>query len=143
MMGKLNLVPLGGELTGLRGWKLFVTVPLFAVFGGMNTIGVGSYPVTVFTVYAMGLNPVVAFPIMMGACACSVPAGSAEFIRLGQYGRKVSMVTALTGTLGVFLAVFIVKSMSIALLQWLLAIILLYSSSTMLYGEYSRKKQAA
>ncbi len=141
MLGKLNYVPLGGELTGLHGVKLWVTVALFAVFGGMNTIGIGSYPVTVFTVYAMGLHPAVAFPVMMGACAFSVPVGSMEFVRLGQYSRKITMVSSIVGTLGVFLAVFVVKSMSVAMLQWLLAVILIYSATTMLYGEYFKKKK--
>lgn len=142
LLGKAGLFPLGGELTGLSGVKLVVTVLLFAVFGAMNTIGVGSYPITMFTVYAMGLHPVIAFPIMMGACTFSVPVGSMEYVRLGEYGRKITLFSSTAGILGVLLAVFVVKSMNISMLQWLVAAILLYSSLTMLYQEYIAKRKA-
>lgn len=141
LLGKMNLFPIGGELTGLSGIKLWITVALFAVFGAMNTIGIGSYPVTMLTVYAMGLHPVIAFPIMMGACTFSVPVGSMEFIRLGQYGRKITFITSIVGILGVLLAVFVVKSMDISMLQWLVAVVLVYSGATLLYKEYGPKKQ--
>lgn len=139
LLGKFNLFPIGGDLTGLSGVKLWVTVALFAVFGAMNTMGIGSYPVTMLTVYAMGLHPVIAFPIMMGACTFSVPVGSMEFVRLGQYGRKITFISSFVGILGVLLAVFVVKSMDISMLQWLVAAVLLYSAVTMLYKEYSKK----
>ncbi|RRD94784.1 sulfite exporter TauE/SafE family protein [Clostridiales bacterium COT073_COT-073] len=143
LMGKFNLFPLGGELTGLTGVKLWVTVALFAVFGAMNTIGIGSYPVTMLTVYAMGLHPVIAFPIMMGACTFSVPVGSMEFVRLGQYARKITLISSIVGIFGVLLAVFVVRSMDISMLQWLVAVILVYSGSTMLYKEYTTKASAS
>ncbi len=140
LLGKFGLFPIGGELTGLTGVKLWVTVALFAVFGAMNTIGVGSYPVTMLTVYAVGLNPIIAFPIMMGACTFSVPVGSMEFVRLGQYARKITLISSFVGILGVLLAVFVVKSMDISMLQWLVAAILVYSGATMLYKEYGPQK---
>lgn len=143
LMGKFGLFPIGGELTGLTGVKLWVTVALFAVFGAMNTIGIGSYPVTMLTVYAVGLNPVIAFPIMMGACTFSVPVGSMEFVRLGQYARKITLISSFVGILGVLLAVFVVKSMDIGMLQWLVAAILVYSGATMLYKEYAPQKKEA
>ena len=95
-----------------------------------------------FTVYAMGLHPVIAFPIMMGACTFSVPVGSMEYVRLGEYGRKITLFSSTAGILGVLLAVFVVKSMNISMLQWLVAAILLYSSLTMLYQEYIAKRKA-
>lgn len=140
LLGKFNLFPIGGHLTGLTGVKLWVTVALFAVFGAMNTIGIGSYPVTMLTVYAMGLNPVIAFPIMMGACTFSVPVGSMEFVRLGQYGRKITFISSFVGILGVLLAVLVVKSLDISMLQWLVAAVLLYSAVSMLYREYAKPK---
>lgn len=139
LLSKLNLFPMGGTLTGLSGFKLYITVFLFAIFGAMNPIGVGSYPITMFTVYAMGLHPVVAFPIMMGACTFSIPVGSMEFIRLGEYSRKITLISSIIGILGVLLAAFVVKSMNISMLQWLVAIILMYSATTMLYKEFAKK----
>ena len=49
------------------------------------------------TVYMLGLNPVAAFPIMMGACTFSVPVGSVQFIKLDDYSRKITLFTATFG----------------------------------------------
>ncbi|GEM_PF-6231488 len=62
------------------------------------------------TVYALGLSPAVAFPIMMGVCTFSVPIGSMEFIKFGQYGRKITLASVTAGVLGVLAAIFLVKS---------------------------------
>ncbi len=139
LLSKSGLYPLGGDATALRGPLLYFTVFLFAIFGAMNTIGIGSYPVTMLTVYLVGLNPVIAFPIMMGACTFSVPVGSMEYVRLGQYGRKISMMSNTVGILGVLLAVYVVKSLDTNMIQWLVAAVLLYSGSQMLHKEYSKK----
>lgn len=142
LMGKFELFPLGGEATGLRGLTLWATVALFAIFGAMNTIGIGSYPFTMLTILAVGLNPAIAFPIMMGACTFSVPVGSMQFVKFGQYSRKITMVSSITGSLGVLLAVFVVKSLDTNMLQWLVALVLVYSGVQLLYGEYKKKKAA-
>ncbi len=140
LLGKMNLFPLGGDATGLRGVTLWVTVALFAIFGAMNTIGIGSYPFTMVTILAVGLNPKIAFPIMMGACTFSVPVGSMEYVRLGQYSRKITLFSSIIGIFGVLLAVFVVKSMDTSTLQWLVAVVLVYSGANMLYREYGPKK---
>ncbi len=140
LLGKFDFFPLGGEATGLTGVKLWVTVFFFAIFGAMNTIGIGSYPFTMLAILVVGLNPAIAFPIMMGACTFSVPVGSMEYVRLGQYARKITFVTSFVGILGVLLAVYVVKSMDTGMLQWLVAAVLVYSGSTMLYREYGHQR---
>ncbi len=140
LAGKMNLFPLGGEATSLRGVILWVTVALFAVFGAMNTIGIGSYPFTMLTILAVGLDPKIAFPIMMGACTFSVPVGSMEYVRLGQYARKITLFSSVVGILGVLLAVFVVKNLNTSTLQWLVAVVLVYSGANMLYREYGPQK---
>ncbi|WZU00935.1 hypothetical protein MGH68_15810 [Erysipelothrix sp. D19-032] len=57
----------------------------------VNNIGIGSYALTSATVYALGMSPLVAFPIMMGACTFSVPIGSMQFIKLDSYSRKITL----------------------------------------------------
>jgi len=73
LMGKFGVYPSGGEAVGLTGWKLVMLGVLSLLFGAFNNVGIGSYALTMATVYALGLNPAVAFPIMMGACTFSVP----------------------------------------------------------------------
>ena len=138
--GQLNWIPSNGTATELSGFKLVLAGVLLFVYGALNNIGIGSYALTMVTVYLLGLNPVAAFPIMMGACTFSVPVGSVQFIKLDDYSRKITLFTATFGVLGVLIAVFLVKSLNTYLLKWLVVIVLLYSAYTMLQRPQEEAK---
>ena len=141
LAGKFNIYPSGGEATSLTGFKLVLLGVLSLVYGALNNIGIGSYALTMATVYALGLNPGVAFPIMMGACTFSVPVGSMQFVKLDSYSRKITLFASTAGVVGVLVAAFVVKSLDVSALQWLVAAVILYSAVTMLLS--TRKKAAA
>ncbi len=132
---KLHVFPSGGTEIGLHGIKLGIAAIMLFIFGVLNNLGIGSYAPTMVVIYALGMNPVAAFPIMMGACTFSVPIGSMEFIRYGQYSRKVTLFAATLGVIGVLLAVCLVQKLDISLLQWVIAAMLLYSSANMLSSK--------
>lgn len=133
--GKFNLIPVGGTAIGLTGIKLAVAAIALFIFGALNNIGIGCYPLTMVTIYALGMNPMIAFPIMMGACAFSVPIGSMQFIKYGNYSRKITLFASTLGTLGVLMGVCFVKSLNVSMLQWLIAVLLLYTGINMLLNE--------
>ena len=62
----MNWIPSNGTASELYGGKLILAGFLLFVYGALNNIGIGSYALTMVTVYLLGLNPVAAFPIMMG-----------------------------------------------------------------------------
>lgn len=130
--GKFGFLPSGGEATELTGIKLVIAAVALAIFGALNNIGIGSYALTMITVYLLGLNPAVAFPIMMGAATFSVPVGSVQFVKSGEYSRKITLFTSTFGVLGVLCAVFVITSLDTMILQWFVAFILLYSAYGML-----------
>ncbi|MCQ9210554.1 sulfite exporter TauE/SafE family protein [Granulicatella seriolae] len=130
--GKFGFLPAGGTETALTGIKLVIAAVALFIFGALNNIGIGSYALTMITVYLLGLNPAVAFPIMMGAATFSVPVGSIQFVKSGEYSRKITLFTSTFGVLGVLCAVFIVTSLDVAMLQWGVAFILIYSAYGML-----------
>ncbi|NBI05544.1 sulfite exporter TauE/SafE family protein [Senegalia massiliensis] len=132
LMGKFGVYPSGGNEVGLAGFKLISLGILSFVFGALNNVGIGSYALTMATVYALGLNPGVAFPIMMGACTFSVPVGSMQFVKYESYSRKITLFTSIFGSIGVLVAAFIVKSMNVSMLQWLVVAVLIYSAITMI-----------
>jgi uncharacterized membrane protein YfcA len=137
---KFNWLPAGGTATGLSGIKLAIAAACLCLFGVLNNIGIGTYPLGMATVYALGLNPVMAFPIMMGAATFSIPIGSMEFIKYGQYSRKITLYTAVFGVAGVLVGVYLVKELQVSMLQWLVAAILLYSGISMLINELKAAK---
>lgn len=132
LAGKLSLFPVGGTETGLTGVKLITLGVLSFIFGAFNNIGIGSYALTMATVYALGLSPDVAFPIMMGACAISVPVGSIQFIKLDSYSRKITLFSAIFGVLGVLVAVFVVKNLDVSQLLWVVILVIIYSAVSMI-----------
>lgn len=130
--GRFGLLPSGGAATELTGVRLVIAAIALAIFGALNNIGIGSYALTMITVYLLGLNPAVAFPIMMGAATFSVPVGSVQFVKSGEYSRKITLFTSTFGVLGVLCAVFIVSSLDVTILQWIVSAILIYSAYGML-----------
>lgn len=138
--GQMNWIPSNGTATELYGGKLLLAGILLFIYGALNNIGIGSYALTMVTVYLMGLNPIAAFPIMMGACTFSVPIGSVQFIKFGEYSRKITLFTSTFGVLGVLIAVFLVKSLNTYMLKWLVIIVLLYSAYSMLGSQLKKKE---
>jgi signal transduction histidine kinase/CheY-like chemotaxis protein/Ca2+/Na+ antiporter len=97
----------------------------------LNNLGLGSFAPTMATVYALGLDPAVAFPIMMGAATFSVPIASIQFIRHDSYSRRITAISAVCGTLGVLAAAFALQNTDTSLFKWLIALVLLYSAFAM------------
>ena len=137
---RLKLMPTGGTAIGLPLGKLALATGVSLVLGSLATIGVGFYAPCMALVYALGMSPRVAFPIMMSACAFLMPAASLRFIREGAYDRKASLAIAVFGSVAVFLAAFIVKTLPLQSLKWLvIAVIIL--TAVMMFRSARLKKQ--
>jgi len=85
----------------------------------------------------LGMNPRVAFPIMMGSCAFLMPIGSLRFIAKGSYDLKAALGLAIGGIPAVFVAAFIVKSLPLVLLRWLVVAVVVYAAVAMLRSARS------
>jgi uncharacterized membrane protein YfcA len=83
-------------------------------------------------VYLLGMNPAVAFPIMMGSCAFLMPPASAKFIKEGAYNRKASLGITAGGVFGVLVAVYIVKSLPLKTLTWLVIGVIVITAFTLI-----------
>jgi len=128
---RLGWLPVGGEAIGLAGWKLAVAVAVSFVFGALQTIGVGFYAPCMATVFALGMHPKTAFPIMMTATAMLMAAGSARFVREKAYDPKAALALTLFGTIGVFIAAYVVRSLPLDVMKWVVLGVVLYTSAVM------------
>jgi uncharacterized membrane protein YfcA len=142
LAGQAHLIPSSGNLTGFGGARLMTAALAVFIFGALNNIGIGSYAPTMATIYALGIDPRVAFPIMMGGCAFSCAVGAMEFVRLGGYYRKPTLWFSTVGLVGVAAAVYLVKSMNVDLIKWVIFVVVLYASFDLLSKEL-RSKPAA
>ncbi|HVZ95299.1 MAG TPA: sulfite exporter TauE/SafE family protein [Chitinophagaceae bacterium] len=132
LANKLGWIQGSGDSTGLTGWKLVVAVLVNFVLGAFNTAGIGLYAPCMALVFALGMSPITAFPIMMGSCAFLMPLASARFIAKGAYNRKASFSMAIAGTVAVLIAAFIVKSLPLEILKWLVLGVIIITAIVML-----------
>jgi uncharacterized membrane protein YfcA len=137
LMTQLQLFPGGGEALGVRGAKLGIAVGGNFLLGALMSLGIGLYAPCMILVSLLGMNPTAAFPIMMGSCAFLMPIGSLRFIREQSYSLRVSLGLALGGIVGVLVAVYVVKQLSLSTVRWLVIVVVLYTAITMLISAFS------
>lgn len=128
----------GGDAIGLHGGKLIIAVVGNFFLGAIMTAGIGLYAPCMALVFALGMSPQVAFPIMMGSCAFLMPPASVRFIREGAYNRKAAVAMAIPGIIAVLIAAFIVKSLPLDILKWIVILVIVYTSTVMLRAAYSK-----
>ncbi|HEA3202536.1 TPA: sulfite exporter TauE/SafE family protein [Aeromonas veronii] len=129
--GLLGLFPVGGDAMGLSGYKLAIALLGNFIFGVLMNVGIGLFAPCMTLVYLLGMNPLAAFPIMMGSTAVLSVFSAGTFIRKGAFDAKAVLAVAIFGPLGVVLAAMLVKSMDMEMLKWLVAFIVIYTSWTM------------
>ncbi|MFQ2183663.1 MULTISPECIES: sulfite exporter TauE/SafE family protein [Aeromonas] len=129
--GLLGLFPVGGDAMGLSGYKLAIALLGNFIFGVLMNVGIGLFAPCMTLVYLLGMNPLAAFPIMMGSTAVLSVFSAGTFIRRGAFDAKAVLAVAIFGPIGVVLAAMLVKSMDMEMLKWLVAFIVIYTSWTM------------
>ncbi len=128
LAGFLGIIPIGGEAMGLTGWKLMVAIVMSFLLGGLQTIGIGFYAPCMAMVYALGMHPQTAFPIMMTATAMLMAAGGSRFVKEKAYDQKVAISLTIAGFFGVLLAAYVVKSLPLNVLKWVVFFVVMYTS---------------
>ena len=132
LMRNLDLGPGGGTALELRGTLLGIGIVGNFVLGALMTLGIGLYAPCLIMISLLGMNPIAAFPIMMGSCAFLMPIASLRFIRVNRYELRSAVGLAVGGIPAVLLAAYIVKSLPLTALRWLVMIVVLYAAITML-----------
>src|SRR5947207_6111030 len=140
---QLNVLPAGGGLLGLTGPRVAVAVTGNFMLGALMTIGLGLYAPCMILVSLCGMNPTTAFPIMMGSCAFLMPIASARFIRAGCFDRRASLGLLVGGIPAVLIAAFIVKSLPLGTVRWLVVVVVLYTAANLLLTAYRERAGAA
>ncbi|MGH9363805.1 MAG: sulfite exporter TauE/SafE family protein [Thermoanaerobaculia bacterium] len=131
-MTNLGLLPSGGNTLGLTSPLLWVGIAGNFLLGALMTLGIGLYAPCMILVALLGMNPRAAFPIMMGSCAFLMPVGSARFIRTGSYSLAPAVGLTMGGIPAVLVAAFIVKSLPLTALRWLVVAVVAFASAAML-----------
>jgi uncharacterized membrane protein YfcA len=128
----LGALPGGGTAMSLAGWKFGLAVGINFVLGALMSAGIGLYAPCMITLALLGMHPIAAFPIMMGACALLQPVASLRFFQTGAFAWGPSLGLAFGGVVGVLIAAYIVKSLPLDTLRWLVVVVIAYAAFAML-----------
>ena len=132
LASQLRLLPGGGVALHLSGTKLVVGLAGNFMLGALMTLGIGLYAPCMIMVSLLGMSPAAAFPIMMGSCAFLMPIGGVQFIRKAGYDLRAAIGLAIGGIPGVLIAAFIVKSLSLDTVRWLVVVVVVYTAAMLL-----------
>jgi uncharacterized membrane protein YfcA len=130
-MTNLNMFPGGGTAVSLPVALTVVAIVANFGFGLLLNYGVGNYAPTLVFLSLMGMDPHLCFPIMAGAAALMGSTSSIRHVKTGNLDLRVVMGLTIAGIPAVFVAAYLVVSMPLELLRWLVLIVVLYAAAIM------------
>lgn len=122
----------GGNLTTLPLPRLLVfgVAAFFLGMGSMMAMGAKAPAMSVLLL--LGLSPACVLPVIMSSCTASGISGGIRYIRQGLYQRKVVLLYATFGFLGVGAGFLFVMNLPQAVLQIVMMGIMIYTGISML-----------
>ena len=142
LLGLLGLYPAGGTATTFTPVGLAVATCLSILFGALLTIGIGNYAPSLILFSVLGMDPRAAFPIMMGSGAFVASVAGVRFIRSGRFDRRAALGLTLGGIPGVMVAAWVVQSLPLDALRWLVLVVVCYAAVTLLRPDATAYNEA-
>ena len=132
VVGMIGLVPAGGAATTFAPRAFAIAVIVSIVLGALLTIGIGNYAPSLIIFSLLGIDPLAAFPIMMGSGAFVATIAGVRFVAKGRFHRRAALGLAIGGIPGVLVAAWVVRSLPLDTLRWLVVIVVTYSAISLL-----------
>jgi uncharacterized membrane protein YfcA len=139
-MTNLHLFPGGGTAAGLSPMLTVIAIAASFGFGVLLNFGVGNYAPTLVMLSLMGMDPRLCFPVMAAGAALMGAGAGARHIQLGTTDLRVVLGLAIGGIPAVFVAAFLVKSMPVEMLRWLVIVVVLYAAAVMIRAARSGRR---
>jgi uncharacterized membrane protein YfcA len=130
----------GGEAIGFTGTTLLAATAFNFLLGCLNALGIGNYAPSLLAFTFLGLNPRAAFPIVMGSAAYMQAGCGIRFVKTGRFDGTAALAMTLAGIPGVLAAAFVVKSLPLEVIRWLVVVVVTYASVSMLLAARSREE---
>ena len=132
VLANLKLIPGGGEARGLADGLLVIGLVVNFMLGALMTLGIGLYAPCLILVSLLGMNPVAAFPIMMGSCAFLMLPAGLTFMKASRVNFAAMLGLTLGGIPAVLIAAYVVRSLPLELLRWLVVVVVVVAATMML-----------
>lgn len=131
-MSNLALLPGGGSATTLPTEQLALVVIFSFTLGILTNLGIGSFAPTLIVLSLLGMDPLAAFPIMMGSAAFIFVASGATIVRKRPIDLGLVTGMAIGGAPAVLLAAYLIKSLPLYALRWGVVVVVVYAAVLML-----------
>jgi uncharacterized membrane protein YfcA len=132
LMGLVGLFPAGGSALVFTPKAFVVALLVNFVLGALVTLGIGNYAPSLVAFSLLGMDPRAAFPIMAGSGAFVATIAGVRFIGAGRFHRRAALGLTAGGIPAVIIAAWLVQSLPLAAVRWLVVMVVVYASLTLL-----------
>ena len=132
LLGMLEYIPAGGTAVGLTPRAFALALVINFSLGGLLTLGIGNYAPSLVMFSLLGMDPRAAFPIMMGSGAFVATIAGVRFIGAGRLDWRAALGLTAGGIPGVIIAAWLVQSLPLDALRWLVLVVVTYAAITLL-----------
>ena len=139
-VGMLHLYPAGGDALRLTPPRLVIALVANFIMGALATLGIGNYGPSLVLFSLLGMQPLAAFPIMMGSGAFMGTSAAMRFVSTGRYAASAALGLTLGGIPGVLIAVWLVRSLPLDTVRWGVVIVVLYTAVMMLRSAADERR---
>lgn len=143
LLSQYGLLPTTGAASGVSTTQLLIVIAANFALGVVGPLGIGSYAPTLALFSVLGMDLRAAFPLMMGVGAFSMIAAGVKFLDTRSYDRRAALGLTLGGVPAVLLAAFVVKSLPLDTLRWLVAVVIVYTAVMMMRAAYAEREHSS
>jgi len=140
-MTNLHLFPGGGTASGLPPIQTAIAIAASFGFGLLANFGVGNYAPTLVLLSLMGMDPRLCFPIMATGGSLMGAGASVRHFAIGEVDLRIVLGLAIGGIPAVLVAAFLVKSMPLEILRWLVFGVVVYAAVVMARAAVIGRRQ--
>jgi len=130
-MTNLHMFPGGGMASSLPIALTVIAITANFGIGVLLNYGVGNYAPTLVMLSLMGMDPRLCFPVMAGAAALMGATAGIRHINTGHIDLRVVLGLTIGGIPAVLVAAYIVVTMPLEILRWLVLVVVLYAAAIM------------
>ncbi len=130
----VGILPPTGTAMDLDGWRFTIAVAANFILGALMCVGIGNYAPSMALLAFRGMHPIAAYPIMIASDGMLIPVASLGFVKSGRYANAVAVGLTIGGTVGVLLALPLVKMLSnhLVVMRWVVTGVIAYAAVAML-----------
>ena len=142
LLGMLGQVPAGGTALALTAPALAVALAINFALGALLTLGIGNYAPSLIMFSLLGMDPRAAFPIMMGSGAFVATIAGLRFLNAGRFHGRAALGLTIGGIPGVIVAAWLVQSLPLGALRWLVLVVVSYAGLSLLRAALQEEDRA-